>query len=120
MGLSLELKREFLRCISPNSLKTFRSGFIGGNRKRPASITTAAGQLRPKIRLFWQKSSQWGLLSSPAWGLLSIISFFDRRLHARQKKHRDRHRISGLLERRGGLVLGTGKGGKRQRCALNS
>src|SRR5262249_48485216 len=89
MGLSLELKREFLRCISPNSLKTFRSGFIGGNRKRPASITTAAGQLRPKIRLFWQKSSQSGLLSSPAWGLLSIISFLDDSQQREQNGHRD-------------------------------
>src|SRR5438552_13628265 len=43
MGLSLKLKREFLRCISPNSLKRFRNGFIGRGRRRPASLSTAAG-----------------------------------------------------------------------------
>src|SRR5262245_1042985 len=77
MGLSLKLKRESLRSISPNFLKMFRNDFIGRNRSRPASLSTAAGQPRPKIRLFSQKSLLSGLVSSPAWGLLSIISVLD-------------------------------------------
>src|SRR5215467_2970758 len=90
MGLCLELKRESLRCISPNSLKTFRNGFIGRNRTCPASLFTAAGQRRPKIRLPWQKSSLSGLLSSPASRLLSFISVLDDN---QQREHRDGKRF---------------------------
>jgi len=57
----------------PNSLKTFRNAFIERNRKPPASLTTAPGQLRPKIRLFWQKSSLSQLFSSPALRLLTLM-----------------------------------------------
>src|SRR5213592_4489259 len=89
MGLSLKLKREFLRCISPNSLMTFRNGFIGRNLRRPASLSMAAGQRRPKIRLFWQKSSLPGLLSSPASRLLSVISVLDDSRQREQDAHRD-------------------------------
>src|SRR6266513_5714155 len=89
MGLCLELKREFLRCISPSSLKTFRNGFSGQNRTCPASLSTAAGQQRPKIRLFWQKSSLPGLLSSPASRLLSVISVLDDSQQRKQHAHRD-------------------------------
>jgi hypothetical protein len=88
MGSSLKLKREFLRCISLNSLKTFRKGFIGRNPSRPASLTTASGQLRPKIRLFWQKLSLLGLLSSPPWRLLSVISVLDDGRQREQGAHR--------------------------------
>src|SRR5690348_7544417 len=90
MGLSLELKQEFLRCISPNSLKKFRNGFIGRNRRRPASLSTAAGPRRPKIRLFWQKSSLPGLLSSPASRSLSVLSVLDEN---HQRKYRDGKRF---------------------------
>ena len=93
MGLSLKPKREFLRCISPNSLKRFRNGFIGRNRRRPASLSTAAGQRRLKIRLFWQKSSLPGLLSSPAWGLLWVISVLDDSRQRQQGAHRDVERF---------------------------
>src|SRR5438034_9001328 len=94
MGLSLKLKRESLRCISPNSLKGFRNGFIGQNRRRPVSLSTAAGQRRPKIRLFWQKSSRPGLLSSPAWGLLSVIPVLDDTRQREQDAHRDGKRFT--------------------------
>src|SRR5262245_23690938 len=93
MGLCLELKRESLRCISPNSLKRFRNGFIGRNRTGLASLSTAAGQRRPKIRLFWQKSSLPGLLSSPAWGLLSVISVLDDSRQREQDAHPDGKRF---------------------------
>src|SRR6266566_6145879 len=93
MGLWLELKRESLRCISPSSLKRFRSGFIGRNRTGPASLSTAAGQRRPKIRLFWQKSSLSGPLSSPAWGLLSVISVLDDSQQCEQDVHPDGKRF---------------------------
>src|SRR5215510_5052210 len=88
MGLSLKPKREFLRCISPNSLKTFRNGSIGRNRRGPASLSTAAGQRLPKIRLFWQKSSLSGLLSSPASRLLSVTSVLDDSQQREQDAHR--------------------------------
>ena len=90
MGFSLKLKREFLRCISSNSLKTFRNGFIGRNRRRPASPSIAGGQPRPKIRLLWQKSSLSGLLSWPASGLLSVIFVLDDN---HQRKYRDEKRF---------------------------
>src|SRR4029453_13717635 len=93
MGLCLKLKRESLRCISPNSLKRFRNGFIGRNRRNPASLSTAAGQRRPKIRLFWQKSSLSGLLLSPASRLLSVISVLDDSRHREQDAHRDGKRF---------------------------
>src|SRR6266550_4525820 len=93
MGLSLKLKREFLRCISPNSLKRFRNGFIGQNRRRPASLSTAAGQRQPKIRLFWQKSSRPGVLLSPALGLLSGISVLDDSQQCEEDVHRDGKRF---------------------------
>ena len=93
MGLCLELKRESLRCISPSSLKRFRNGFIGRNRTGPASLSTAAGQRRPKIRLFWQKSSLPGLLSSPASRLLSVISVLDDSRQREQDAHRDGKRF---------------------------
>ena len=93
MGLSLKPNREFLRCISPNSLKTFRNGFIGRNRRRPASLSTAAWQRRLKIRLFWQESSLPGLLSSPAWGLLWVISVLDDSRQRQQAAHRDEERF---------------------------
>src|SRR6266576_5523951 len=93
MGLSLKLKREFLRCISPNSLKTFRNGFIGQNRRRPASLSTAAWQRQPKIRLLWQKSSLPGVLSSPASRLLSVISVLDDSRQCEQHVHRDGKRF---------------------------
>src|SRR5436309_14413871 len=89
MGLCLELKRESLRCISPSSLKRFRNGFIGRTRTGPASLSMAAGQQLPKIRLFWQKSSLPGLLSSPAWHLLSVISVLDDSRQREQDAHRD-------------------------------
>src|SRR5436190_22492941 len=89
MGLSLKLKREFLRSISPNSLKTFRNGFIGRNGRRPASLSTAAAQRQPEIWLFWQKSSLPGLLSSPAWGLLSVISVLDDSRQRESDEHPD-------------------------------
>jgi hypothetical protein len=38
---------------------------------------TVDGQRRPKILLFWQKSSLPAVLFSPAWGLLLIISVLD-------------------------------------------
>src|SRR5206468_7657677 len=94
MGLCLELKRESLRCISPNSLKRFRNGFIGRNRKGPASLSTAAGQRRPKIQPFWQKSSRPGLLSSPPSRSLSIISVRDDNQQREQDPHRRRKRFS--------------------------
>src|SRR5437867_6610921 len=90
MGLCLELKRESPRCISPSSLKRFRNGFIGRNLRRPASLSMAAGQRRPKIRLFWQKSSLPGLLSSPASRLLSVISVLD---DSQQREYRDKKRF---------------------------
>src|SRR5438093_3304897 len=93
MGLWLELKREFLRCISPNSLKTFRNGFIGQNRTCPASLSMAAGQQRPKIRRFWQKSSLPGVLLSPASRLLSVISVLDDSRQRQQHTHRDGKRF---------------------------
>src|SRR6266496_6049333 len=93
MGLCLELKWESLRCISPNSLKTFRNGFIGQNRTCPASLSTAAGQRQPKIRLFWQKSSLSGLLSSPASRLLSVISVLDDSQQCEQDLNRDGKRF---------------------------
>src|SRR6266436_9105288 len=93
MGLSLKLKRESLRCISRNSLRRFRNGFIGQNRSRHASLSTAAWQPRPKIRLFWQKSSLSGLLSSPASRLLWVISVLDESQHCEQAVHRDGKRF---------------------------
>jgi hypothetical protein len=93
MGLSLKLKREFLRSISPNSLKRFRNGFIGQNQNRLASLSTAGGQLQPKIRLLWQKSSLSGLLSSPASRLLSVISVLDESQQSEQHAHRDGKRL---------------------------
>src|SRR5438034_6921372 len=93
MGLCLELKWESLRCISPSSLKRFRNGFIGQNRTGPASLSTAAGQQRPKIRLFWQKSSRPRLLSSPASRLLSVISVLDDSRQREQHAHRDGKRF---------------------------
>src|SRR5437762_14377075 len=93
MGLSLKLKREFLRCISPNSLKRFRNGFIGQNRRLPASLSTAGGQRWPKIRLFWQKSSLPGVLLSPASRLLSVISVLDDSQQREQHAHRDGKRF---------------------------
>src|SRR4029453_14143250 len=93
MGLSLKLKREFLRCISPNCLKTFRNGFIGRNRTCPATLSTAAGQGQAKIRLLWQKSSLSGLLSSPSGGLLSAISVLDDSRQREQDTHRDGKRF---------------------------
>src|SRR5436189_4474342 len=93
MGLCLELKRESLRCISPSSLKRFRNGFIGRNRRRPVSLSTAGGQRRPKIRLFWQKSSLPGLLLSPASRLLSVISVLDDSQQREQHAHRDGKRF---------------------------
>src|SRR6516164_7963795 len=93
MGLCLELKRESPRCISPNSLKRCRNGFIGRNRNRPVSLSTAARQRRPKIRLFWQKSTLSGLVSSPAWDLLSITSVLDDSRQRDQDAHRDRKRF---------------------------
>src|SRR6267154_1953336 len=93
MGLSLKLKREFLRCISSNSLKTFRNGFIGQNQNRPASLSTAAGRRRPKIRLLWQKLSLSGLLSSPASRLLWVISVLDESQHCERAVHPDGKRF---------------------------
>src|SRR6266699_1810739 len=93
MGLSLKLKWESLRSISPSSLKTFRNGVIGRNRRRPASLSTAAGQRRPKIRLSWQKSSLPGVLLSPAARLLSVISVLDDSQQCEQHAHRDGKRF---------------------------
>src|SRR6266536_6253589 len=93
MGLYLKLKRESLRCISRNSLRRFRNGFIGQNRSRHASLSTAGGQRRPKIRLLWQKSSLPGLLSSPASRLLSVISVLDDSQQREQHAHRDGKRF---------------------------
>src|SRR5215208_1941377 len=93
MGLSLELKREFLRCISPSFLKRFRNGFIGRNRRRRASLSTAAGQRRLKIRLFWQNSSLPGLVSSPPSRLLSVISVLDDSQQREYHAHRDGERF---------------------------
>src|SRR5207247_7175985 len=93
MGLSLKLKREFLRSISPNSLKTFRNGFIGQNRTCPVSLSTVGGQRQPKIRLFWQKSSLPGVLLSPASRLLSVISVLDDSQKCEQDAHRDGKRF---------------------------
>jgi hypothetical protein len=67
--------------------------FIGRNRRRPASLSTAAGQRRPKIRLFWQKSSLPGLLSSPASRLLWVISVLDDSRQREQDAHRDGKRF---------------------------
>ena len=53
----------------------------------------AAGQRRPKIRLFWQKSSRPGLLSSPASCLLSVISVLDDSPQREQDAHRDEERF---------------------------
>src|SRR6476469_6401150 len=93
MGLSLKLKREFLRCISPNCLKRFRNGFIGQNRRRPASLSIAAGQRQPKIRLFWQDSSPPRLLSAPPWDLLSIMSVLDDSQQYEQAVYRGGKRL---------------------------
>ena len=93
MGLCLELKRESLRCISRNFLKTSRNGFIGRNRRRPASLSTAAGQQRPKIRLSWQKLSLPELLSSPLWDLLAVIFVLDDSRQREQDAHRDGKRF---------------------------
>src|SRR5436190_12493750 len=93
MGLSLKLKRESLRCISRNSLRRFSNGFIGQNRRCPASLSTAAGQRQPKIRLLWQKSSLPELLSSPASRLLSVISVLDDSRQRNQDAHRDEERV---------------------------
>src|SRR6266487_4235588 len=94
MGLCLELKRESRRCISPNSLKRFRNGFIGRNRRCAASLSTAGGQQRPKIRLFWQKSSLPGVLLSPVPRLLSVISVLHDSQQREQHAHRDGKRPS--------------------------
>src|SRR5438552_18628453 len=94
MGLCLELKRESLRCISPNSLKRFRNGFIGRNRRRLVSLSTAARQRRPKIRLFWQKSSLPGVSSSPASRLSSVIAVRDDRQQREQHEQRDGKRFT--------------------------
>ena len=93
MGLCLKLKRESLRCILPNFLKRFRKGFIGQNRRRPASLSIAAGQRRPKIRLSWRESSLPGLLSPLAWGLLPIISVLDDSRQREQHAPRDEERF---------------------------
>src|SRR5262245_24975641 len=93
MGLSLELKREFLRCISLNFLETFRNGFIGRNRRNPASRSTPAWQRRSKIRPSWQNSSLPGLLSSPPWRLLLIISVLDDSQQYAHDRHRDGKRL---------------------------
>src|SRR6266576_5040675 len=93
MGLCLELKRESRRCISLNSLERFRNGFIGRNRRRPASLSTAAGQRRLKIRLLWQKSSLPGVLLSPASRLLSGISVLDDSQQCEEDVHRDGKRF---------------------------
>src|SRR6266853_6758939 len=93
MGLSLKLKREPLRCISRNSLRRFTNGFIGQNRSRHASLSTAAWQRQPKIRLFWQKSSLPGVLLSPASRLLSVISVLDDNQQCEQDAHRDGKRF---------------------------
>jgi len=53
----------------------------------------AAGQRRPKIRLFWQKSSLPGVLSSPASRLLSVISVLDDSRQREQVAHRDGKRF---------------------------
>ena len=50
-------------------------------------------QPRPKIRLFWQKSSLPGLLSSPASRLLWVISVLDESQHCDQAVHRDGKRF---------------------------
>src|SRR4051812_1853188 len=85
MGLSSKPKPESPRCISLSSLKRFRNGFIGRNRWRHVSLSIAAGQQRPKIRLFWQKSLLPGLVSSPPSRLLSVISVRDS---SRQRAYR--------------------------------
>src|SRR5215813_4594151 len=85
----LEPKRGSLKYISPNSLKKFRNGFTGRTRTRPASLSMAAGQRRPKIRLFWQKSSPSGLLSSPVWPLLCVTSVLDDSRQREQGLDRD-------------------------------
>src|SRR5437764_6774256 len=95
MGLCLELQQESRRCISLNSLKRFRNAFIGRHRSRPASLSTAAGQQRPKIRLFWQKSSPRALLSSPASRLLSVISARDGSRQRQKDAHRHGKRFMG-------------------------
>ena len=59
----------------------------------PVSLSIAAGQRRPKIRLFWQKSSLPGLLSSPASRLLSVISVLDESQQCEQAAHRDGKRF---------------------------
>jgi hypothetical protein len=57
------------------------------------SVFTAGGQRRPKIRLFWQKSSLPGALLSPASRLLSVISVLDDSQQRNQDAHRDEERI---------------------------
>src|SRR4051795_12547840 len=92
MGLSSKPKPESPRCISLSSLKRFRNGFIGRNRWRHVSLSIAAGQQRPKIRLFWQKSSLPDLVSSPLSRLLSVISVPDSSRQRQQRAHRDEER----------------------------
>src|SRR6266704_3394523 len=60
---------------------------------RPASLSTAGGQRRPKIRLFWQKSSLPGVLLSPVSRLLSVISVLDDSQQREQHAHRDGKRF---------------------------
>ena len=47
----------------------------------------------PKIHLFWQNSSLPGLLSSPAWRLLSVVSVLDDGRQREQDADRDRERF---------------------------
>src|SRR5439155_19102753 len=119
MGLCLELKRESLRCISPSSLKRFRNGFIGRTRTGPARLSMAAGQQLPKIRLFWQKSSLPGLLSSPAWHLLSVISVLDDSRQREQDAHRDGKRFIVRAHEKLTEFFGIAKGDPRVRAEFD-
>src|SRR5437773_4132938 len=60
-GIVLRTEAGSLRWISANFLKGVRNGFIGRNRRRPESLSTAGGQRRPEDRLVLQGLSLAGL-----------------------------------------------------------
>jgi hypothetical protein len=76
-GIELKTKTGISKVYFTELPQDVQNGFIGRNRRRPASLSTAGGQRRPKMRLFWQKSSLPGVLLSPASRLLSVISVLD-------------------------------------------
>jgi hypothetical protein len=95
MGLSLELKRGFLRCISPNFRKTFRNAFIGRNRRAPASLSTAAGQRLAEDPPVLAKIIAGGSVIIASVALVTGHIVLDDSQQREQDAHRDGKRFIG-------------------------